>query len=207
MIRSVFLARRTLRAQEAGSAPAASATPAFLTNALRVRVNFEGGVYTREVTLDPGMPFPSLALRDEEGRPARVPGGETLYAFFKTTCPTSELAWPYLERIRKIGEGGSLTLLAISQDDPEATRRFSDDLGVSLTTLYDAEPWAASEAVGLTTVPAFFLVGSDGYVRDAVIGVQRHKMEEFAALAADRAGGKRTPLYLPGERVPAIKPG
>ena len=70
------------------------------------------------------MPFPSIALRDEEGQPARVPGGETLYAFFKTTCPTSELAWPYLERIRKIGEGGSLTLLAISQDDPEATREY-----------------------------------------------------------------------------------
>src|SRR5260370_877758 len=89
-------------------------------------------------------------------------------------------------RTLRAQEGGSLRLLAISQDDPEATRRFSHDLGVSLTTLYDAEPWAASEAVGLTTVPAFFLVGSDGNVRDAVIGFQRHKMEEFAALAADR---------------------
>lgn len=172
-----------------------------------MRVNFEGGVYTRQVVLDPGMPFPSIALRDEEGQPARVPGGETLYAFFKTTCPTSELAWPYLERLRKIGEGGSLTLLAISQDDPMATRRFYEDLGVAIPTLYDAEPWAASEAVGLTTVPAFFLVGRNGNLRDAVIGFQRHKMEEFAALAADRAGGKRTPLYLPGEKVPEIRPG
>jgi peroxiredoxin len=172
-----------------------------------VRVNFEGGVYTREVALDPGKPFPSIALRDEEGQPARVPGGETLYAFFKTTCPTCELAWPYLDRIGKIGEGGSLTLLAISQDDPEATRRFYEDLGVAVPTLYDREPWTASEAVGLTAVPAFFVVGRDGNLRDAVIGFQRHKMEEFAALAADRAGGKRTALFLPGERVPAIKPG
>src|SRR5260370_15316586 len=124
MIRSVFRARRTLRAQEAGSAPAASATPAFLTNALRVRVNFEGGVYTSDVALDAGMPFPSIALRDEEGQPARVPGGETLYAFFKTTCPTCELAWPYLDRIQEIAEEGSLSVLAVSQDDPEATARF-----------------------------------------------------------------------------------
>ena len=153
------------------------------------------------------MPFPSLALRDKEGQPVRVPGGEILYAFFKTTCPTSELAWPYLERIRRIGEGGTLALLAISQDDPEATGRFYQDLGVTLPTLYDAEPWAASEAVGLTTVPAFFLVGRDENLRDSVIGFQRHKMEEFAALAADRAGRKRTALYLPGEKVPALKPG
>jgi peroxiredoxin len=159
------------------------------------------------VVLDPGMPFPSIALRDEEGEPSRAPGGETLYAFFKTTCPTCELAWPYLDRIRAIGEGGSLSLLAISQDDPLATRRFYEDLGVAIPTLYDEEPWAASEAVGLTTVPAFFVVGRDGAVRDAVVGFQRHKMEEFAALAADRAGGRATALYRPGEEVPAIKPG
>ena len=159
------------------------------------------------MALDPGKPFPSIALRDEEGQPARVPGGETLFAFFKTTCPTCEFAWPFLDRIRKKGEGGSLSLLAVSQDDPMATKRFYEDLGVALPTLYDPEPWAASEAVGLTTVPAFFVVGRDGNVRDAVIGFQRHKMEEFAALAADRAGMKRTALYLPGEKVPAIKPG
>ena len=153
------------------------------------------------------MPFPSIALRDEKGQAAVVPRGETLYAFFKTTCPTSELAWPYLDRVRKIGEGGILSILAVSQDDPETTARFYGDLGVAIPTLYDREPWTASEAVGLTAVPAFFVVGRDGNLRDVVIGFQRHKMEEFAALAADRAGGKRTALYLPGEKVPAIKPG
>ena len=153
------------------------------------------------------MPFPSIALRDEKGRASAVPPGEVLYVFFKTTCPTCELAWPYLERVRKIGEGGGLSLLAVSRDDPETTKRFSDELGVAIPTLYDEDPWAASEAVGLTTVPTFFLVGRDGVVRDSVIGFQRHKMEEFAALAADRAGRQGTALFLPGENVPAIKPG
>ena len=153
------------------------------------------------------MPFPSITLRDEEGEVARVPGGETLYAFFKTTCPTCELAWPFLDRIRELGEGGDLSLLAISQDDPGATRRFYEDLGVSLPTLYDGEPWAASEAAGLDTVPAFFVVGRDGVVRDSAAGFQRHKMEEFAALAADRAGRQATAIFRPGENVPAIKPG
>jgi peroxiredoxin len=153
------------------------------------------------------MPFPSIALRDEKGQVARVPGGETLYAFFKTTCPTCELAWPFLDRIRTIGAGGSLSLLAISQDDPQATARFYDDLGVAIPTLYDGEPWAASEAVGLTTVPTFFVVGRDGVVRDAAVGFQRHKMEEFAALAADRAARPAATLFGPGDNVPAIKPG
>ena len=153
------------------------------------------------------MPFPSITLRDEKGQIAALPRGETLYAFFKTTCPTSELAWPYLDRVRKIGEGGTLSILAVSQDDPETTKRFSEDLGVAIPTLYDEEPWAASEAVGLTNVPAFFLIGKEGLVRDAVIGFQRHKMEEFAALAANRAGRQGTALFLAGDNVPAIRPG
>jgi peroxiredoxin len=153
------------------------------------------------------MPFPSIALRDERGRAAEDPPGEFLYGFFKTTCPTSELAWPYLDRVRRIGEGGSLSVVAVSQDDPETTARFYEQFNVAIPTLYDPEPWEASEAVGLTNVPTFFLVGRDRIIRDASVGFQRHKMEEFAELAADRAGRGRVTLFLPGEEVPAWKPG
>ena len=97
--------------------------------------------------------------------------------------------------------------MAVSQDDPEATARFYRELGVAVPTLYDREPWEASEAVKLENVPTFFVVGKDGVVRDAAIGFQRHKMEEFAALAADSAGRRAAALFLPGDDVPAMKPG
>jgi peroxiredoxin len=164
-------------------------------------------IYTCEVPLNPGTPFPSIALRDERGRAAGIPPGEVLYAFFKTTCPTCELAWPYLDRVWKIAEGGGLSVLAVSQDDRETTARFYEDLGVAVPTLYDRDPWEASEAVGLTSVPAFFVVGKDGVIRDAAVGFQRHKMEEFAELAANRAGRRTAALFSPGENVPAMKPG
>jgi peroxiredoxin len=153
------------------------------------------------------MPFPSIALRDERGRAAGISPGEVLYAFFKTTCPTCELAWPYLDRVWKIAEGGGLSVLAVSQDDPETTARFYEGLGVAVPTLYDRDPWKASEAVGLTNVPTFFVVGMDGVIRDVAVGFQRHKMEEFAGLAADRAGRRAAPLFSPGENVSAMKPG
>jgi peroxiredoxin len=158
-------------------------------------------------SLDPGTPLPSIALRDEKGEVAEIPPGETLYGFFKTTCPTCELAWPYFERIRRIGDGGPLSVLAVSQDDPETTRRFNEDLGIQIRTLYDAEPWAASEALGLTIVPTFLVVGASGLVRDSAVGFQRDKMEEFAGLAARLAGRPADPLISPGESVPAWKPG
>lgn len=159
------------------------------------------------MALDPGTPFPSIGLRDEKGRAASLPSNETLYGFFKTTCPASALAWPYLERIRKLGEGGTLSVLAVSQDESEVTRRFSADLGVEIPTLYDLDPWPASDALGLTDVPTFVLVGGDGKVQDVAVGFQRHKMEEFAQLAARSAGRSAPTLFSPGENVPAIKPG
>jgi len=98
-------------------------------------------------------------------------------------------------------------VLAVSQDDPEATARFYAGLNVAIPTLYDPDPWEASEAVGLTNVPAFVVVGKDGVIRDVAVGFQRHKMEEFAELAADRAGRRTEALFSPGEAVPVLKPG
>lgn len=98
-------------------------------------------------------------------------------------------------------------MLAVSQDDPETTARFYRDLGIAIPTLYDPEPWAASEALGLESVPTFFVVEPNGVVRGAAIGFQRGKMEEFAGLADRLAGRPAEALFAPGENVPAIKPG
>jgi peroxiredoxin len=159
------------------------------------------------VALEPGSPFPAIELRDAKGRPASLPSVETLYGFFKTTCPTSALAWPYLDQIRKLGEGGDLRVLAVSQDDAETTARFYREHGVAIPTLYDAEPWRASETLGLTSVPTFLLVDASGVLRDSAVGFQKHKMETFAGWAARLAGRPVAALFSPDEGVPAIKPG
>lgn len=148
-----------------------------------------------------------LTLRDEKGAAAPRPSGETLYGFFKTTCPTCEFAWPYLDRIRALAEGGGLSVLAVSQDDAETTASFNEEVAVALPTFYDPEPWVVSEELGVESVPTFFLVGADGVLRDRAVGFQRSKMEEFAGRAASLAGRPAPALFLPGENVPAIKPG
>jgi hypothetical protein len=157
---------------------------------------------------EPGTSFPDIPLADARGVRAPRPRGETLFAFFHTTCPTSEMAWPYLERIRRIGREGSLSVVAVSQDGARETDLFNRRLGVNVTTLYDPPPWKASEALRLENVPAFFHVGAGGEILDFVEGFQRAKMEELAGRAATLAGGKAPEeLFLPGESVPAIRPG
>lgn len=137
-----------------------------------------------------------------------MPPGQTLYAFFKTTCPTCELAWPYLERLRRLAEGGQLSLVAVSQDEPQPTEEFNARLATRIPTLYDPPPWHASDAVGLTSVPTLFLV-ADGRIRQTLVGFEKQKLEELAGGAAvpGRAGNGTRTLFRPDEPVPALRPG
>ena len=157
--------------------------------------------------LDPGTPFPPIALRDETGAPAASPNGETLYAVFKTTCPTCELAWPYLERIRRIGDGTGLLGVAVAQDDPAKSRAFADRLGTRLETAYDPSPWEASDALGVTSVPTLFRVGGDGVIAETVVGFDRERFRGFARRAAALAGKPPAELFLPSDSAPPIKTG
>jgi peroxiredoxin len=154
--------------------------------------------------LEPGARLPRLSLTDEKGAPFPLPSGETLYAVFKSTCPTCALTWPYLERLRA---GGGLPIVAVSQDDPKATQAFAERLATRLDTVYDPEPWAASRALGLESVPTLFRVGPDGVIAETVVGFDRARMEGFGRRAAELAGRPSAPLFRAGENVPPVKPG
>jgi thiol-disulfide isomerase/thioredoxin len=157
--------------------------------------------------LTSGSTLPRLELSDGRGNAAGRPAGEILYGFFKTTCPTCEFAWPFLDRIGRIAEGGALTVVAVSQDDIRETASWNHRLGIKLLTFFDDEPWAASEALGIESVPTFLRVGKDGRIRDVVAGFQKQKMHDFAAEAAALAGKAAAPFFQPGENVPALKAG
>jgi peroxiredoxin len=153
----------------------------------------------------PGDPVPPLDLQNAVGRPAAVVGGDTLYAFFKTTCPTSELVWPYLDRIRRIAQGRAFRVIGVSQDTPEATRAFQERAGTEVDVLFDPAPWTASAALHLQSVPTLLLVGADGRARETVVGFQKSAMERLARAAAD--GRPAPPLFRHGENVPELRPG
>jgi hypothetical protein len=157
--------------------------------------------------LSPGTQFPRVSLLDESGAPSAAADGETLYAVFKTTCPVCELTWPFLERIRQVAEGGKLRVLAVSQDNAAKTRAFNERTGARLDTRYDPEPWKASDALGMTTVPTLFRVSPDGTIAETVEGFDRKALEGLARRAASLAGKPLSELFRPGDNAPAFKPG
>ena len=124
--------------------------------------------------------------------------GAVLLAFFKITCPTCQLALPYLERMKS----GNLQLVAVSQDDAESTAEFHGEFRISLETLLDSEDdgYPVSNAYGITHVPTMFVVEQDGSVSEVIIGFVKR---DIAAIGA-RCGIEP---FQHGDYVPEWKAG
>ena len=124
--------------------------------------------------------------------------GPVLLAFYKVTCPTCQLALPYLARL----EGGPIRVVAVCQDSAERARDFADAFEVELENLFDTAGagYPASNAFGVAYVPSMYLVEPDRLISWACVGFHRSKLEQLAA----RAGRV---MFSAGDRAPESKPG
>jgi len=124
--------------------------------------------------------------------------GPVLLAFFKVSCPTCQLAFPFLDRIGK----GSLPVVAVSQDSERAIRQFHQTYGVSLLTLLDREEdgYPVSNGFGIEFVPTIFLVEPDGVISTVVEGFRKADLESIGL----RSG---IVTFRATESVPAWKAG
>ena len=141
-----------------------------------------------------GDTAPELKLTDLHGveRPLRdrTAAKPVLLAFFKISCPTCQYTLPFIERF---AQNDNLDVIAISQDDAEATQEFHEAFGVTVPTLLDeqAKGYPASNAFGITHVPSIFLLEPDGTIGMAVAGYSNRDLEavgNMAGLATFREG-------------------
>ena len=126
--------------------------------------------------------------------------GPVLLAFFKVSCPTCQLTFPFLQRLQRGRSPDSPQIVAISQDDAAATRNFSLRYGISLPVLLDPAGYPASNAYRITNVPTLFLVEPDGRISLSVTGFEKAEMERLGV----RFGVE---VYNPTDRVPVFQPG
>jgi len=127
--------------------------------------------------------------------------GPVLLAFFKISCPTCQLTFPYLQRLVDSGHTGAPQLVAISQDSINDTTYFQQRFGVSMPTLIeDPLTWATSNAYRISSVPSLFLIAQNATVSRSSEGFHRAELENLAELFT-------VPIFGPGDVVPAMKPG
>ena len=130
-----------------------------------------------------------------------------LLAFFKTTCPTCTLVWPYLARLHE-ALGDAIRVVGVSQDPPDESRRFHEEARASFELAFDPGPgFPASNEVGLEAVPYHLWIGADGRVRATWAGWSRQRMNDLASEVAVGAGRTPLPLVGPDDPVPSWKAG
>jgi peroxiredoxin len=158
-----------------------------------------------------GSQAPEFSLAGIDGREhsLRHPGeGATMLVFFKNSCPTCMLAFPFLQRLYERVEGAPLRFWGISQDGAPETRVFGEQQGASFPLLPDGMGYPVSNAYGLTNVPTLFLVEPDGTISRTSVGFSRADLEGLAAEFRNRFRLPGvTPLFVASDQAPALKPG
>src|ERR1700730_5615116 len=156
----------------------------------------------QKTMLSAGDRAPDFELENlAAGRNTRsgVAGGKpVVLAFFKGSCPVCQFTFPFLERMKN----QQIPIYAISQDDPESTRAFNSEYGISLPTLLDKEEegYPASNAYGLSHVPSIFLVEPDGRISQALMGFDKKGLEQLGHKLGQEP-------FKAGEFVPEFKSG
>lgn len=155
--------------------------------------------------IEPGALAPDVTLRDGAGREHPLRGlveQPTLLIFFKADCPVTPEVLPVYAAWRRYEP--AIQLVGISQDDPDETSTFLEELGLKMPTFYDSEPYPASSAFGLRAVPAATLL-VEGKVTWAGEGWNRDRAERLAQQLASLAGDE--PVVVGADHLPPFKPG
>lgn len=165
---------------------------------------------SRMAMLKAGDTAPGFTLEGIDGsRHTLGKAGEPVFlAFFKNSCPTCQLAFPFLQRLFERVEGAPVGFWGISQDDPDATKAFAQQWGIGFPLLPDTPGYPVSNAFGLANVPTLYLVEADGRIAWSSVGFVKSDLE---ALAADLRRRLRVPgvapLFVEADGVPELKPG
>lgn len=113
--------------------------------------------------LDVGSPAPDWALKDPAGKEHRLAdyrGKLVVMDFWATWCGPCRLAMPGLQKIHEKYKDRGVTVFGVNAWESGDPAAYMKDNGFSYGLLLDADQVAAD--YGVTGIPAFFIVGTDG---------------------------------------------
>jgi len=167
--------------------------------------------------LPPGVPAPAFDLPRLGGGRATlldlVPGGRpAVLAFFKTECPTCKLAFPFLERMWRRFQAagdGRIGFLAVAQNPLEELPAFLQGYGATFPVASELDPYAVSDAYGITNVPTIFTLDDRGVITRTSVGFARSELDAVTAEATELAGSRDAASIFGSadSGVPILQPG
>ncbi|HLB27112.1 MAG TPA: TlpA disulfide reductase family protein, partial [Dehalococcoidia bacterium] len=114
------------------------------------------------MTLEVGALASHFALLGIDGQeyslPQSLDGRPAVLVFFKTTCATCDLAFPYINQLPEAYPANGWRLWAISQDPPDRSAEYARGYGISYPVLLDAPAFVVSRLYDPPATPTLFLV-------------------------------------------------
>lgn len=162
-------------------------------------------------SISAGAVAPNIELKSTDGSAfslkTEAAHGPVIATFFKVGCPTCQYTFPFLERVHKAYPRG-VKVVGVSQDDAAKTAAFIKEFGLTFPVLLDdTKKYPASNAYGLETVPATFLVDKQGTVEMTMVGWVKEEFQTLVESAAMAAGVATKPIFKAGEDVKDFKAG
>jgi len=128
------------------------------------------------VTVGRGAKAPEFSLTGSDGAAWTLAGltanGPGLLAFFNTSCPTCQLAFPVVGELQRRVEA-RVPVVAVAQDDLPWAKSWCEERGFEGVVLDDSRGYAASAAYDLDCVPTLVLIEPGGTVAEVVVGWDR----------------------------------
>ena len=148
-----------------------------------------------------GIIAPEFELKTLDGQVIRTSSaaiaGPFVLVFYKASCPTCQLTFPYLEKIHE-ERGSQVRIIAVSQDDAAETEEFIERFGIRFDVVLDEYPYDASNAFGIENVPAIFVIGQDRRIQLSDYGFSKETLSTIA---------RPLELFHANDGLAAIRPG
>jgi len=160
--------------------------------------------------LETGALAPHFTLLGIDGQEFSLPndtaGKPALLVFFKTTCGTCDVAFPYINRLRETYPDG-WNLWAIAQDPPVAASEYARAHGIHYPVLIDAPDYKVSRLYDPPATPTLFLTDGRGRTEYTTHGFSKEDMNEIATRVARAVGAEPAVIAPADDGRPAFKPG
>lgn len=151
--------------------------------------------------------FTLLGIDGKEYSLTNDAGGQpVLLVFFKTTCATCDLAFPYINRLRDTYPDG-WTLWAIAQDQPQTASEYAGKHDLSYPVLIDAPDYRVSRLYDPAATPTLFFADARGRTVYATHGFAKDDLNELTAIVARSVGAEPAIIAPADDGRPAFKPG
>jgi peroxiredoxin len=163
------------------------------------------------MTVERGDRAPDFSLAGLDGETCRLSEalarGPALLVFFKTTCGTCHLTFPYINRLAERYAGGGWSLWAIAQDPPQDARDYAAEHGLTYPVLPDVDGYPVSKAYDPPATPTLYLIDSEGTVALKSAGFAKADLNELSEALARRLSREAVVVAAADDGNPDFKPG